>query len=147
MTGDERQKLRKVARFAANSALARSLERDAPLAVDWQLQTSNSFRRIGAYGDGDVLCGTKHPVDGQPDLLAAPGVLDYIVAAQPRAVIQLLDDVEAADDKLHRTRTFAEKLLATTKRFVVELAAVNEKDAAEAHAVVEQLEVALAEMS
>lgn len=113
----------------------------------WELQTSNSFRRIGCLGDGDVLCGTKHPIDAQPDLHAAPGVLDYIIAAQPRIVLQLLDDADAADAKLHRTRLFAERLLAMTKRFAVELAVLNEKGGAEMRMVVEQLEVTLAEMS
>ena len=148
MDRDERQKLRDAAVAAALGTRARSNARRAALPADWLLQTSNSFRRIGTHdGDGDVLCGTKHPIDAHPDLLAAPGVLDYVIAAQPRAVIQLLDDVDAMEDKLHRTRTFAEKLLAMTKRFAVELAAVNEKDGAEVRAVVEQLEVTLAEAS
>jgi hypothetical protein len=62
----------------------------------WQLQTSNSFRRIGTKrgGDGDVLCGVKHPIDAHPDLQAAPGVLDYIVAMQPLVVIDLLDQID-----------------------------------------------------
>ena len=94
-----------------------------------------------------MVCGTKHPIDGHPDLLAPPGVLDYIVAAQPSVVIQLLEDLDAADGRLQRTRTFAEKLLAMTKRFAVELALLNEKDGAEMHAVVEELEVTLAEAS
>jgi len=64
--------------------------------MDWQLQTSNSFRRIGLHGDGDVLCATKL-YDGHPDLLAAPGVLEYIIAAQPRVVKELLDDLEASE--------------------------------------------------
>ena len=86
MTQDARQKLR-------DAALA-------ALDEDWQLQTSNSLRRIGTpFGDGDVLCGTKHPIDGHPDLLAAPGVLDYIVAAQPRIVLQLLDALDMAETK------------------------------------------------
>src|SRR5262245_65919678 len=59
----------------------------------WELQTSNSFRRIGLLGDGDVLCGTTHPSDRHPDLLAAPGVLEYIIAAQPIVVLELLDYV------------------------------------------------------
>ena len=114
----------------------------------WSLQTSNSFRRIGCHGDGDVLCGTKHPHDGHPDLLARPGVLDYIIAAQPRVVLELLDAAEATADKLQRTRAFAEKLLTTTKRFAVELAALNENAAAEEMCVVvAQLEASLAEMS
>jgi len=60
----------------------------------WELQTSNSFRRIGARGDGDVLCAITQRSDGHPDLLAPAGVLDYVVAAQPRVVLALLDLIE-----------------------------------------------------
>lgn len=106
MTKDDRQKLRDAA-FAV-----------VPWAVErrWELQTSNSFRRIGARGDGDVLCATKHPVDGHPDLLAAPGVLDYIVAAQPRAVVALLDDVDALEAKLVAAREIGDKIGAVEAR-------------------------------
>ena len=105
MNLDDRQKLRS----AALAAIAAIPPRTSVQRVlgRWELQTSNSFRRIGCHGDGDVLCGTKHHVDGQPDLLAAPGVLDYVVAAQPRAVIQLLDDVDALEDKLEQARVIA----------------------------------------
>ncbi|MCJ7597548.1 MAG: hypothetical protein MUO41_02755 [Methyloceanibacter sp.] len=146
MTPDDRQKLREAAVVAVSATPPRtSVER---VLGRWSLQTSNSFRRIGCHGDGDVLCGTKHPHDGHPDLLARPGVLDYIVAAQPRVVLELLDAAEATADKLQRTRTFAEKLLTTTKRFAVELAALNENAAAEEMcAVVAQLEASLVEMS
>lgn len=71
-----------------------------PLRAGWELQTSNSFRRIGLRGDGDVLCATRHPIDGHPDLLAAPGVLDYIVAAQPHVVASLLEDIDVLESKL-----------------------------------------------
>jgi hypothetical protein len=77
-----------------NATRARRDQREAALAADWKLQTSNSFRRIGGHGDGDVLCGTNHPLDRQPDLLAPPGVLEYVVAAQPSVVLSLLDTVE-----------------------------------------------------
>ena len=95
MTHEERTALRE----AADAVVLRDSGTLSPLGRRptedrWTLQTSNSFRRIGARGDGDVLCGTKHPIDGQSDLLAAPGVLDYIVAAQPRVVIALLDFVD-----------------------------------------------------
>ena len=71
----------------------------------WTLQTSNSFRRLGTRGDGDVLCATTHPVDRQPDLLAPPGVLEYLVAVQPKIGLELLDDlvsVETERDRLLR---------------------------------------------
>ena len=110
MTPEDRQKLRDAALTAVNGTRARSNVARAALAADWKLWTSNSFRRIGAHGDGDVLSGTKHPIDGQPDLLAAPGVLDYIIAAQPRIVIQLLDDVAALEDKLGAARVVSDKI-------------------------------------
>jgi hypothetical protein len=99
---DERLTLRDAATRAMNGAHAHAADRHATLPVEWQLQTSNSFRRIGTtYGDGDVLCGTKHPIDGHPDLLAASGVLDYIIAAQPSVVLSLLDDIDALTSKLN----------------------------------------------
>lgn len=67
----------------------------------WELQTSNSFRRVGTHrADGNVLRGTTQRHDGHSDLQGAPGVLDYIVAAQPRAVISLLEDLDFAEEKL-----------------------------------------------
>jgi hypothetical protein len=90
----------------------------------WMLQTSNSFRRIGSStrGDGDVLHATTHPYDGHPDLQAAPGVLDYIVAAQPSVVLALLEDLDAAEDKLRQTRDLLAKISAIEKRIDNDLA-------------------------
>lgn len=82
MTREKRQKLRDLA--------VKAMRGPGP----WQLQTSNSFRRIGQYGDGDVLCAVTQRPDGQPDLRGAPGVLDYIVEAQPCTIIVLLDYIE-----------------------------------------------------
>lgn len=106
MTKDERQKLREAATRAARACFENQ-HRPPPSgpAVDpgpWELQTSNSFRRIGMRGDGDVLCATKHMSDGHPDLLAPSGVLDYIVAAQPRVVLDLLDYIDAIEPRLER---------------------------------------------
>lgn len=95
LTAEKHRKvLRDVALAAVNATRAKRSQREAALAADWQIQTSNSFRRIGAHGDGDVLCGTNHPFDRHPDLLAPPGVLEYVVAAQPRVMLSLLDTVE-----------------------------------------------------
>lgn len=110
MTPEDRQKLRATALMAMNAVRARVRDTNALFPSDWKLQTSNSFRRIGAHGDGDVLCGTKHPIDGQPDLLGAPGVLDYMIAAQPRVLIQLLDDVAALEDKLEKASAVTHKI-------------------------------------
>jgi len=80
----------KALREAANLALLVGSDR-------WELQTSNSFRRIGtARGDGNVLCGAVQWCDAHPDLMAASGVLDYIIAAQPSVMIELLEDLEVA---------------------------------------------------
>jgi hypothetical protein len=114
VTPEERQKLREVATVAAR-AVASIPPR--PVLDAWNLQTSNSFRRVGtARGDGDVLCATKHPIDGHPDLLAAPGVLDYIVAAQPRVVTALLDDLDALEDKLSKAQVISDTIGTVEKR-------------------------------
>jgi len=101
VTSDERQSLRD----AATAAIAATPPRNSVERVlaRWSLQTSNSFRRIGCHGDGDVLCGTKHPIDGHPDLLSPPAVLAYIVAAQPRVVLALLDQIDALEHAAERT--------------------------------------------
>lgn len=106
MTSETRQQLRAAAQAAVDGTLSRLPEgRRDVRAAEWKLQTSNSFRRIGtAHGDGDVACGTKHPIDGHPDLLAAPGVLDYIVAAQPLTVLALLDELDRCEETLVLSR-------------------------------------------
>ena len=100
MTREDRQKLREAATAALGSTRAPAPGRRSG---DWTLQTSNSFRRIGVDGDGDVLCATKQR-DGHPDLLAARGVLDFIVAAQPRVVLELLDDLDRREDEIESRR-------------------------------------------
>lgn len=86
----EMEKLRELAERAMKLSVA-----PGEVPHPWELQTSNSFRRIGtSRGDGDVLCAIKQRPDGHPDLYATAGVLDYIVAAQPRAVLALLADIE-----------------------------------------------------
>lgn len=102
MNAADRQELRALATRAAQGrpelrAVLGSRKR-------WQLQTSNSFRRIGTeMGDGDVLCATTHPRDHHPDLMAAPGVLEYVVAAQPEVVLGLLNDLETLERAMHVT--------------------------------------------
>jgi hypothetical protein len=102
VTPGERQKLRAAAWAAVAATPSRtSVER----ALDrWELQTSNSFRRIGCHGDGDVLCATTQRSDGHPDLLAPAGVLDYVIAAQPRAVLELIDDLQQCEEALTLSR-------------------------------------------
>lgn len=100
MTKDERQKLREAATHAVRSFPRHVHDLSTP--GPWKLQTSNSFRRIGMCGDGDVLCATKHPSDGHPDLLSPSGVLDYIVAVQPLVVLGLLDYIDAIEGRLDR---------------------------------------------
>ena len=85
-------------------ALALSVTR-GELRRPWSVQTSNSFRRIGTdRGDGDVLCAVKQRYDGQPDLHAAPDVLDYIVAAHPLVILQLIRERDSARHALHFLR-------------------------------------------
>jgi hypothetical protein len=87
MTADQSDKLRELALLVTNGELRRP----------WNIQTSNSFRRIGTdRGDGNVLCGATQRSDGHPDLRAAPSVLDYIVAAHPLVVLELLDQRDRA---------------------------------------------------
>jgi len=82
------------------------------VAGRWVLQTSNSFRRIGTLrGDGNVLRGHVQQHDGHPDLAGAPGVLDYIVAAQPSVVISLLEDLDIAEERLQQTQLVVEGIL------------------------------------
>ena len=94
LTHEERQKLREAATAAAR-AIVRPYARLRP--GSWELQTSNSFRRIGMDGDGNVLCAVTQRSDNHPDLHAPPGVLDYIIAAQPSVVLNLLDQLDAAE--------------------------------------------------
>lgn len=71
----------------------------------WSVQTSNSFRRLGTdRGDGNVLCAVNQPSDGHPDLHAAPHVLDYIVAAHPFVILQLIRERASARYALHLLR-------------------------------------------
>ena len=87
MTVEQTRRLRELALTLTRGDLRRP----------WSVQTSNSFRRIGTdRGDGDVLCAVKQPSDGQPDLHAPADVLDYIVAAHPLVVLELLDQVDRA---------------------------------------------------
>ena len=136
MTKEERQQLREAARAAQNGTIDRlPVGRRMAWVANWKLQTSNSFRRIGTlYGDGDVLCATKHPCDAHPDLLAAPGVLNYVVAVQPRVVLKLLDDVDMLEEKLVDALSLGEAIMDLTG---------PEADA-RAYALVKQLVASLA---
>lgn len=87
MTAEQSRRLRELALLVTAGDLRRP----------WSVQTSNSFRRIGTdRGDGDVLCAVTQPSDGHLDLHAAPGVLDYIVAAHPFVVTELLEQRDRA---------------------------------------------------
>src|SRR4029077_4613740 len=80
--------------------LALSIRED--LKRPWSVQTSNSFRRIGTdLGDGNVLCAITQRPDGHPDLHATPHVLDYIVAAHPLTILQLIRERDSARHALH----------------------------------------------
>jgi hypothetical protein len=87
MTVEQSNKLRELALLVTNGELRRP----------WGVQTSNSFRRIGTdRGDGNVLCAITQRSDNHPDLHAAPHVLDYIVAAHPFVVLELLNQRDRA---------------------------------------------------
>lgn len=97
VTIDDRNKLRSL----ATALLATGL---------WELQTSNSFRRIGtSRSDGDVLCATTQRPDGHPDLHGAPGVLSYLIASQPRGVIDLLDQIDELEQSLQEAMTICDQ--------------------------------------
>lgn len=150
MKREERDRLRAAATRALDATLTREGDRQPS---DWQLQTSNSFRRIGTqYGDGDVLCGTKHHLDGHPDLLAKPGVLDYLVAAQPRVVLQLLDYVDALEDNSARASTLSSTQLLDMATIILSLCHAvrqipgNDLTIKRAQALVDQLAVVFPEI-
>ena len=74
----------------------------------WELQTSNSWRRIGTAGgrfvDGDILSPTTHRGDNHPDLAARQEDLDFIVAADPSTVMALLDEIQRLQRELASER-------------------------------------------
>ena len=87
MTVEQIRKLRELALLVTKDELRHP----------WIVQTSNSFRRIGTdHGDGNVLCAVTQRSDGHPDLHAAPGILDYIVAVHPLVVLELIDQRDRA---------------------------------------------------
>lgn len=95
MSTDSSEKLRELALSVTRGNLRRP----------WSVQTSNSFRRIGTdRGDGDVLCAVTQRADGHPDLHAAPDVLDYIVAAHPFVILQMIQERDSARHALYFLR-------------------------------------------
>jgi hypothetical protein len=78
---------------AALDAIRRRSQQATP--PPWMLQDSCSWRRIGTSQgrDGDVLCPTKHPRDGWPDLIVSPENMALIVNA-PADIAALLAEVE-----------------------------------------------------
>jgi hypothetical protein len=121
VTMEDRQKLREAALAAQHGVISQAQDRGAGSQlrvawglqvqkVSWTLQTSNSFRRIGQFGDGDVLCALTQRSDGHPDLQGAPGVLDYIVAAQPTTVLDLLDQLDAAESLCRKVGDMEQRL-------------------------------------
>lgn len=55
----------------------------------WMVQNGCSWTRIGTQGeDGNILRPTVAK-DGVPDIIVAHGVLDYLMAAQPREVAKV----------------------------------------------------------
>ncbi len=84
-------------------ALRRLAER-ARDGGEWELQTSSNWHRIGSPGrDGNILRPDIHPANNHLDLSASPGVLEYIVSAQPATVIALLDRIDQLEQALANT--------------------------------------------
>lgn len=106
MTKEERIKLRDAALAAIDGVRNHDERKREASKTRWELQTSNSFRRIGTHGcgDGDVLHAMTQRSDGHPDLVGAPGVLAYIIAAQPNVLLALLDGFEELEAELERVR-------------------------------------------
>lgn len=69
----------------------------------WTVQNGCSWTRIGTQGeDGNILRPTVAK-DGVPDIVAADGVLDYMMAAQPREIAKvaaLVTDLQCEIDDL-----------------------------------------------
>lgn len=90
MTQTDRQQLRELVEHATPGP--------------WELQTSNSWRRIGTAGsrnaDGNVLAPTTRHGDNHPDLAAHAQDLDFIVAANPATVLALLDALDLMEQEL-----------------------------------------------
>ena len=100
----------------------------AVLSDRWELQTSNSFRRIGTVrGDGNVLHGTTQHYDGYPDLQAAPGVLDYIIAAQPSHVLALIENFDVVTSRFQRALDLVEVCLERQGTFIEECSALTDE--------------------
>lgn len=117
MTHEGRHKLREAALAAKDAVDAPSRHAFSRGRGDWELQTSNSFRRIGAHGDGDVLCAVTQRSDNHPDLHASPAVLKYIIAAQPDVVLELLSQLDVAEGLLGKLSEVEARLDETDRKF------------------------------
>lgn len=72
---------------------------------DWKWWDSCSFRRLTFEDgpdrrDGSALHGTVQASDGHPDVSMAPGVREFIEAANPRAVAALCAELTAVRQQL-----------------------------------------------
>lgn len=115
-------------------AVAEEVQMNA--AGTWTLQTGCSWRRIGTeFGDGNVLRPCAHQHDGWPDLSAAPYVLEYLIAAQPAAILELITENERLreqcelNDMVHGTkgRERLAALFAEYGRMADQVSALEEK--------------------
>ena len=73
------------------------LERLARAATPgpWEWWTSNSFRRLSARRDGDVLCAVSCR-DGVPDIKGSEANKDFIAGANPETVLALIERLKEA---------------------------------------------------
>ena len=69
---------------------------------EWEYWTSNSMKRIVAETGGDVIWATRYSnYDGTPVMdEKQEGNLEFIAAANPSTVLELLDKIEALELKL-----------------------------------------------
>jgi hypothetical protein len=68
---------------------------------EWEVWTSNSWRRVMARDKGDVarvIEPTTHPMDKWPDLIFGSGVDAYLEEMQPATILALIAEVRAARD-------------------------------------------------
>jgi hypothetical protein len=102
----------------------RELAEAAPQG-DWQIWTSNSWRRIYAQDGRDTVpviepCVQRH--DNHPDMAFGPGVAQFIEnAGSPATVLALLDEIEALKREHAKMRIEANRAHEARARVGVEI--------------------------
>lgn len=75
----------------------------------WSWWTSNSWRRLSAVGDGDVLCPMVSVSDGHPDLLVSEANARLIAAAPEllEALVRVVDSMPFGDEPEYAIKAIA----------------------------------------